>query len=285
MEFRVTTDLSKLPKSIDFNYEDLKAELDEKLEHYRTLVVTPDSIKGAKADRAALNKLMEAINDRRKDVKEKCLAGYTPFEEKCKELTGMINDARRSIDVQVKEYEEIDRDRKRALIEEAWKNLSCDLAEKISFSKVFNPKWLNKTASMGAVTLELSGRVEKIKADIEAIKSMALENEVPALARYYETLDLSAAIAEDARLKRVAKDEAKKSMPQESAVIQRTRVEFPHAEPVAPVAPVATVPAAADPVKEEPKTIKVIFYDTTAEFRAEMRALTQKYNIKYGGIK
>lgn len=281
MEFRVTTDLSKLPKSIDFNYEDLKAELDEKLKHYRTLVVTPDSIKGAKSDRAALNKLMEAINDRRKDVKEKCLAGYTPFEEKCKELTGMINDARRSIDVQVKEYEEIERDRKRALIEEAWKNLSCDLAEKISFSKVFNPKWLNKTASMGAVTLELSGRVEKIKADIEAIKSMALENEVPALARYYETLDLSAAIAEDARLKRVAQAEAAKAMPQEPAIIQPPRVE---AQPVEPVATAPIVSATA-PVEEETKTIKVIFYDTTAEFRAEMRALTQKYNIKYGGIK
>ena len=36
---------------------------------------------------------------------------------------------------------------------------------------------------------------------------------------------------------------------------------------------------------EEPKTIKVIFYDTTAAFRADMKALTIKHSIKYGGLK
>ena len=55
----------QLPEQILFNYEELKAELTEKVQHYETLVYTDDQIKEAKADRAALNKLKKALSDER----------------------------------------------------------------------------------------------------------------------------------------------------------------------------------------------------------------------------
>ena len=100
---------------------------------------------------------------------------------------------------------------------------------------------------------------------------MKLSNEGPALAKYYETLDLSSAIAENLRLQKLALVEDQKK------------------EPVAFDAGYSSVPTVSVDDMERPdeelKTIKVIFYDTTAAFRAEMRALTDKYGVKYGGIK
>lgn len=269
MEFQITTDLSTLPQAIDFNFEAMKSELDTKLEHYRSLVVTEDGIKEAKEDRAALNKLKAAIDDRRKEIKKQCLAPYDSFERKCRELTGMIDEASRSIDGQVKAFEEQEKVQKRQQLEEAWAFVADGLTEVISFSQVFNPKWLNKTVRLDAASLEMEAKVSRIRKDIETLRSMNLSNEVPALAKYYETLDISAAIAENLRLQKLALAEDQKKEPvQDPEMLVELRS-----------------PDEIVPPPEEPKTIKVIFYDTTAEFRAEMRALTQKHHVKYGGIK
>ena len=50
MELRVNE--VAIPEKIDFNYEELKAELTSKVSFYETLVYTDDQIKDAKADKA-----------------------------------------------------------------------------------------------------------------------------------------------------------------------------------------------------------------------------------------
>ena len=51
----------QLPEQILFNYEELKAELTEKVQHYETLVYTDDQIKEAKTDRALLLKFAGTV--------------------------------------------------------------------------------------------------------------------------------------------------------------------------------------------------------------------------------
>lgn len=63
MELRVNE--VAIPEKISFNYEELKAELTEKVAFYETLVYTDDQVKDAKADRATLNKLKKTLNDER----------------------------------------------------------------------------------------------------------------------------------------------------------------------------------------------------------------------------
>ena len=91
MEFVMGNSLETLPKTIDFNFEELKGQLAESLALYTGLVVTEDGIKGAKEDRAKLNKLREALENKRKEVKRECMAPYTDFEAKVKELVGLID--------------------------------------------------------------------------------------------------------------------------------------------------------------------------------------------------
>lgn len=106
MEFVMGNSLETLPKTIDFNFEELKGQLAESLALYTGLVVTEDGIKGAKEDRAKLNKLREALENKRKEVKRECMTPYTDFEAKVKELVGLIDQPIAAIDAQLKEYEE-----------------------------------------------------------------------------------------------------------------------------------------------------------------------------------
>ena len=114
MEFVMGSSLESLPKTIDFNFEELKTQLAESLELYAGLVVTEDGIKAAKEDRARLNKLREALETKRKEVKRECMAPYTDFEAKVKELVGLIDQPIAAIDGQLKAYEEQRRAAKRA---------------------------------------------------------------------------------------------------------------------------------------------------------------------------
>ena len=52
MDFKLQTDLNTLPSVIEFNYSELKAEMTERLKYYNNLVVSENSIKSAKADKA-----------------------------------------------------------------------------------------------------------------------------------------------------------------------------------------------------------------------------------------
>lgn len=281
MEFQINTDLSTLPKVIDFNFEALKDELDIKLDYYRSLVVTEDGIKAAKSDRAALNTLKRAVDDRRKEIKKQCLAPYEAFESKCKALTNMIDQASGSIDAQVKAFEEQEKSRKRAKIEASYCEQIGELSELLPFELFFNPKWMNKTSSLQAVIDELTALVESSKKDIQAIRNMHLDHEAAVLSIYGKTRDLSAAMAENFRLQRLAQEAARNLPP---APVMRDgygALTEEHQEAKA-------MDAASCEQKdflEERKTVKVVFYETTAAFRAEMKALTEKHNIRYGGIK
>ena len=63
MEFNV--ERVKIPERIEWNYEELKAEIAERVQTYETIVYTDETIKEAKADRANLRKLAKALNDER----------------------------------------------------------------------------------------------------------------------------------------------------------------------------------------------------------------------------
>ena len=105
LEFVMQTDLATaLPAVLEFNFEDLKKALAERRELYRGLVVTEDGIKAAKQDRADLNKLREAIEAKRKEVKKACMAPYAEFEGRVKELVQLVDAPIAAIDGQLKEY-------------------------------------------------------------------------------------------------------------------------------------------------------------------------------------
>lgn len=107
-----------VPDMIDFNYEELKTELVQKTEMYKTVVYTDDQLKEAKADRALLNKTKTALNDERIRIQKIYMKPFDEFKAKVDDLIGTINSASAVIDKQIKEFEEKEKREKEKTIQE-----------------------------------------------------------------------------------------------------------------------------------------------------------------------
>lgn len=204
MEFVMGNSLETLPKTIDFNFEDLKTELDRSLSYYNGLVVTEDDIKSAKEDRAKLNKLREALENKRKEVKKECMAPYTDFENKVKELVGLIDKPILAIDTQLKDYEDKRRAAKRADILAIYEDTVGELRALLPFDKLWRDEWYNTGVSMKKIREAIVAAEDKTASDLEVLSTVESEFAEPVKLKYLEALDLNAALSERARLQQQA---------------------------------------------------------------------------------
>ncbi len=201
MEFILKTDLEKsLPQVIDFNFEELKKELSVNLKKYKDLIVTEESIKPAKTDKASLNKLRTAIEDKRKEIKKACLAPYDVFEIKVKEIVGMIDEPIQAIDSQLKTFENQAIEEKKKVITEFYNSNIKDLFALIPLEKIYNPRWENATFPMKDIETEILEFIETFKKDFAVIESLKSEFEEQIKDKYLQTYNLSTALAEKSRL-------------------------------------------------------------------------------------
>ncbi len=174
MEFKIITDLSALPQVIETNGEELKAWLTEKVQSYNSIVVTPETIKAAKDDKAKLTKLRAALEERRKEVKRQCMAPYEDFERKYKELLALIDEPIGKIDTQIKALDEQEQQEKYNRLNGYFDNCmvsSLDVPIDVNFDRILNPKWKNKTMKEDALEKEIWDTLCRIKADVEELNS------------------------------------------------------------------------------------------------------------------
>lgn len=196
-------------KEITWNHEQIKKEVAEKVSYYTGLVYTEDQIKDAKADRAKLRKFVDALEAKRKEIKKQCLAPYDAFEKQMKEIISIVNEPIQMIDVQVKEYEEAQKEEKYRAIEAYWLTLSDDgkIPNGVTLEKIYNAKWLNASVNIKTVCLEINARLEQIEKDLAVLAELP-EFGFEATEVYKDTLDLNKAIAEGKRLSEMQKRKA-----------------------------------------------------------------------------
>jgi len=190
MEFEVTTDLSVLPAVIESNAEEVKAQLSQALEKYKTIAVTPETMKQAKSDKADLNKLRTAIEERRKEIKRQCLAPYEAFEVKCKEITALIDEPIAVIDAQVKAIVEAAVKEKCDVLQAYFNSIVSEKnAEWIDINRILNPKWKNSTMKLDVLKREISEAVDRLLAEEAELQSIyAMSPLYPAIwGKYLET--------------------------------------------------------------------------------------------------
>ena len=198
------------PEKILFNYEELKSMIQEKVQMYETMVYTDDQIKDAKADRAKLNKFVQALEAKRKEVKKQCLAPYEEFEKKMKEIIAIVNEPIQMIDSQVKGYEEQKKAEKLEQIQEYWNRVTSP-EHPLTLQRVMNPKWLNATTSMKSIQEEINGILAKYAEDIATLQELP-EIGFEAIEVYKTTLDLNTAVSEGKRLSEMAKRKAEQEI-------------------------------------------------------------------------
>lgn len=201
IEVKINTPEEQFLKSIDFNYDEIKGELQTVLEKYQNLAFTDETMKEAKNTRAHLNQLKTKIDNVRKDMKKRCLAPYEAFEAKIKDLTGLVDKPILQIDSQVKSYEERCKQEKLENIKAFWNETAKDILPLVSFDRIFNEKWLNATTTMKSINEEITKIVDDIKQGLDTISQLHTEYELQVKDKFLETLSLAIALNENNRLK------------------------------------------------------------------------------------
>ena len=214
-------------KSIGWNKDEIKKAVVNITEQYRGLAYTEEQLQEAKADRAKLNAMKKDISDRRIQVKNALLEPYNVFEAEVKEVVALIEEPIAMIDEQIVAYEERIKEEKRQTLEKFFAENKADLPELITFEKIFNPKWLNKTSSLSSCKNEIKKTVEDIKADLSAIHS-SLSGKYSVYAEEFylkREMNLSRALSEANRIqemdKKAEEEEQKRAKLEEEAEIKR----------------------------------------------------------------
>lgn len=187
-------------QKIDWNKAELEANVRSIVEAYQGLVYTEDTVSDAKNDRAALRKLLNEIEDRRKLVKKKCMEPYEVFENDLKDVTVLIKEQISIIDGQVKEYENGVKEEKKARLQDVYAETIGELAEVLPFERVFETQYLNVSFKENKAATEIQEKIQRVKSDLAAIDALDSKYKLNAKDVYVRTLDMSQAMAENARL-------------------------------------------------------------------------------------
>lgn len=202
-------------QKIDWNFEDLKAEISAAAQEYETSVYTDDTIKSAKADRAKLNKFVDALNAKRTDIRKQLLKPDEQFGREVKELTGIVQKAIDNIDGQIKDYERRQREEKTQKIRDFYEENIHDLAEYLPFEKVMRPEYANVSTSMKSIKESISTLIQKVGEGLAIINEVDSKYAGDMKEVFLRTYDIGAAMAERNRLE--AAEERRKEYEAEQA--------------------------------------------------------------------
>lgn len=197
--------VQQTPGTIHWNFEELKAGLAEKMKDYKNIVYTEDTVTAAKQDVAMLRKLKKSVEDRRKEIKNKCLEPYSVIEDQAKQLTGLIDEPIKSIAEQIDAYETRRREAKKEAImkymTEAFKELDPLIAKRLQF-KVYDSRWENKGCSDGEWQGVVNEAAKNTQGDINVLNGVEEEFRQTCMEIYSRNLILNEALQKANELRR-----------------------------------------------------------------------------------
>ena len=211
-EFRITSDLSALRgQVIEANFDEVHEWLETNLAPYRELAVTPETVPAAKNYRAAIRKVRDRIDASRKEAKNAALMAYSSFEVKCKELTGLCDEAADAIDSQVKALENAEKQEKISRLRMVYaKCVPPDIWTYLPWERVYRSAWENKGYKEDDAAKEIAEAAERTKKDLDAIRAIKDESVAYLLDVYRETLDLGTVLRKQAEIRAVREAEEKR---------------------------------------------------------------------------
>ena len=201
MEFEVwdpsKPDVTFKPADVSFPaFEFYRQQAVEIADYIRKIEVTESNVKDVKKELAQARKITDELSKRRIAIKKEILISFDSFEEKVKELGGVISEAEGELRSKVHELEEAEREAKKNQIRDLWDKRAAQyqITDMIpgAFDRWLIPQYLNKTVSMKNVEKEMVDWLENTEGDIETLRAMGEEY----LVEYLGTLDLKQAISE-----------------------------------------------------------------------------------------
>ena len=174
-------------------------------------------MKGARRDRAYLNGLKKEIEERRKAVKREYTKPLKEFEDGCKAVTALIDDAVAGIKGQIDAAEDARRQAAYAALSQHYEDAAPLLVPVVPYERIHEDQWLNKGFGEMKAYAAIDEKVSRVAQAWEALKTMqgTLPRYDVCEREFFRTLDLTGAIqtateaaAEDARIAALHEDTA-----------------------------------------------------------------------------
>lgn len=169
-------------------------------EYYSNLVFTDEQLAEAKNERASINKVVKTIADYRKNIVAEFKKPIELFETTAKETEKILKETSDFVDVQVKAFEQKEKDEKREQIEIIFNKFVEELQDIVSLNKIFDEKWLNKTVKLVAIEEEMKTKIDTIRQGLKAIEELHSEFELEVKNTFLQDFDLSKAIFKNTQL-------------------------------------------------------------------------------------
>ena len=265
----------QLPEAVSFNYEELKTQLQEKVQMYQGLIFTEEQIPLAKKEKSNLNKLKKALNDERIRLQKEYMIPFNNFKEQIDELIRIIDEPVGLIDKQIKEVDENKKAEKLKQIKEYWQEKEKPFP--IELEKVFDQKWLNASTYMKSVKTAIDSVIEQTEKDLATLQNLP-EFAFESIVVYKNTLDLNKAILKGQELKKVWEEKAE----QERQAAEQRRLNADQIEGQISFVDAKTFDECIPrPVKEERQWIGIKAHLSVSEAFA-LKAFFNEHEINFG---
>ena len=254
--------------NIEANFAEMETALTEMLEPYKKMVVL--DVPAAKSARAYVNKVKKSINDSRLTVKKLYSQPLAAFEDRCKALTAMCDEAAGNIDEQIKAQEAKEREVKLTALRNYFNSSAKGIEDYITWERIFNPKWENKSYSTGQCEEDIDQAINQTIANVEVIRAMHSPHEASLLAVLARTGNMGDVLAQKSLCEKL---EAKAEEPEPDTIddiIPETKAGDRETAPTS---------------HERPKKVKLytftLEFTTTREKAFLVRDFFEKNNIEY----
>lgn len=202
VRFEVKTDLAVLNQiTLEANFEQLDESLELMMADYQNMVVTPESLALAKAERAKIRKTIEQIEDARKTVARIYRKPLDRFEDRVKQSLLVCDKAANHLDKQIKYIMSEDAKAKLSELEVYFNEKRTEDVEWLTFESIQNPKWKNVSFKMDDAKKEIDYEISKAISDQETIRGLDSEFETELLLEYQDSRNLSEVIRKNRKLR------------------------------------------------------------------------------------
>lgn len=186
---KLTLNSNIQPAVMSFNLQEIKSNLDARLEDYRKLVVTEDSLAGCKNASRELASFRNRLDEFRKTQKKEAEKPINTFEKEVKDLIEQVKEAEKPLNDALEVYSEKERQKKRDFAKSKFK----EAAEQIGLRPEYCAMFVSKKEFTNVNTTLKSIR-EDVQAQAEALRQKQDEHDRN-IALIQETVE-----TEDARI-------------------------------------------------------------------------------------
>ncbi len=160
------------PAVMSFNLQEIKSNLDARLEDYRKLVVTEDSLAGCKNASRELASFRNRLDEFRKTQKKEAEKPINTFEKEVKDLIEQVKEAEKPLNDALEVYSEKERQKKRDFAKSKFK----EAAEQIGLRPEYCAMFVSKKEFTNVNTTLKSIR-EDVQAQAEALRQKQDEHD------------------------------------------------------------------------------------------------------------